>query len=401
MGINYESRSIGSVRPIALSGAQMVGASQLQFSLAWQLHPKSSGTVYTVVNTSIWVSVRCDEQPAAAMLGQADPETAWCDESREGEPFERPLLYRLTLAHDQLLALEESRRGRGLCFILDVCGNTLGPHGFRAMNETIQLAVNASDWSRILKEAGVAEILLVGVHIPSDRSVSGTQAALGLVRKANEHVTGGHYDAAVAECRRAIESIWKLGHLQDDAIAARKGMASGNEQRRMSKRDRELALGEAIKNFCNSAHHVGDDAEPEIFSRSDAALAVAGTAGLISSLIASPDWIKPKSSKGANTPLAQPVKPAEVPIAFNGKAASPAPKPIATDVIPSLAAQVTKVRQHLKAHPNNRPGTLRKLRSALESLFAKRLIEQQLTELIAELIKRKIVVETAGKLSYP
>ncbi|HEY6645017.1 hypothetical protein [Povalibacter sp.] len=65
-----------------------------------------------------------------------------------------------------------------------------------------------------------------------------------------------------------------------------------------------------------------------------------------------------------------------------------------------MAAQVTKVREHLKNNPKNRPGTLKKLRSVLESLFAKKLDSEALDRLEKELIKQKIVTEAAGKLTY-
>jgi len=52
----------------------------------------------------------------------------------------------------------------------------------------------------------------------------------------------------------------------------------------MSKQDRRLALGEALINFSHPAHHVQGDGNAADFTRTDAALAVATTAALISSL---------------------------------------------------------------------------------------------------------------------
>jgi hypothetical protein len=395
MGINYESRQIGNVRATHISGQEIIGASQLCFSLAWTLFPKRSDEVFTVFGTSIWVSVLLEGRSSPVMMGQALPETTWCEESRDGQPYESRVMYRLCLSDDQLLALEEARRGHGLTFVLQVRGNSYGPHGVRSLDDSLQLPVNASDWSRVLKEANAAETLLVGVQLPTSVSVPGTRAALELVSKANEHLTFGHYDAAVAECRRAIESLWKLGNLTEEARAARKRMATMNDQLTMTKRDRELALGEALKNFCHVAHHVGDDATPEIFSRADAALLVAGTAGLVSALIASPDWIKPKA-KGADAALAATPEPLiNVPKA--AKASPPEPSPPES----SLSDQVARVGDHLRNHPSNRPRTLKSLRSALESLFSKKLTAQQLNALVIELLKRKIVAESGNKLSYP
>jgi hypothetical protein len=94
-----------------------------------------------------------------------------------------------------------------------------------------------------------------------------------------------NYSASVAECRRAIDSLWTSAGLTDDAGAAKTlGDVEGAD---IDDQERRLVLGEAIRIFSHSAHHVGSDAEPEVFSRLDAALAVAATAGLISSLASS------------------------------------------------------------------------------------------------------------------
>lgn len=104
-------------------------------------------------------------------------------------------------------------------------------------------------------------------------------------RRAHELLLRGEYDSSVGECRRALESVWKAGKLEEPARNARSALATMEERKSMSKRERQLALGEAVKNFTQPAHHV-DGGDPEIFSRLDAALAVASTAALVSSLAA-------------------------------------------------------------------------------------------------------------------
>src|SRR5262249_14330543 len=155
-------------------------------------------------------------------LGHALPETAWCEESREGGPYERYLLYRLTLPSPQLLALEQLRQGGALRFYFDLRGNCDGPNGLRTINETLLLTASISDWGRVAKALGAGEVLLVGVHLPVKSTNRGAHAAIDLVRKANEHLVFGHYSAAVAECRRAIESLWKSARLEQPAKDARK-----------------------------------------------------------------------------------------------------------------------------------------------------------------------------------
>jgi len=320
------------------------------------------------------------------MLGQALPETAWCEESRDGEPFDRPVMYRLSLTHAQFLALEELRQARGVVFKLDVRGNSYGPDGLRTFDEHLRMAVNISDWVRVLKETNAADILLVGVHVP----IGGegyARAAIDLVRRANDHLAFGHYTAAVAECRRAIESLWKAANLKQEAGEARKRLANMNGQLPMSKRHRELALGEALRIYCHIAHHVGDNAEPEVFGRLDAALAVSTAAALVSSLVKDPDLV---------IPAAPPASATTADVAAHTPSVPGAKKQDGS----SLAAQVVKVREHLTNSPKNRPSTMKKLRSALDSLFGKKLDTESLDRLVEELERRKVVVAVAGKLSY-
>lgn len=80
---SYDGTVVGEVRAVSVGGQRGVGISQLCFSLVWNIHPKRSAT-FSVFGTSIWVSVAREGDANPLMLGQAVPETAWCEESREG-----------------------------------------------------------------------------------------------------------------------------------------------------------------------------------------------------------------------------------------------------------------------------------------------------------------------------
>lgn len=383
MTLNYGNRVIGEIRPDGLHGHAGLGMSQLRFSLSWNIHPRQDH-LFRIFSTSIWVSARPEGESQWHMLGHAMPETAWSDECREGAPFDRLLLYRLTLPDPQLLAVEHARKGRAMWFQLEARGHVHGPDGILSLDSTVTLQVNASDWARVLKEANAVEVLLVGVHLPVAGSDGEAQAPIGLVRKANEHLLQGNYDDAVAQCRRAIESLWKATKLKNHAKDARTRFAKMPEREAMTKLDRELALGEALLNFTHPAHHVNADAEPEVFSRLDAALAVAATAGLVSSLAAVRDRLLPAVAETESKLGAQP----------GHKSAKP--RELVTP-----AERVAHVRMHLAARPANRPGTIKKLRSAMGPWFNNKLDATQIDEVLAELMRQRIVVETAGKLTYP
>lgn len=261
-------------------------------------------------------------------------------------------------------------------------GNCDGPNGVRTINQTVLLTASVGDWVKVAKDLGAEDVLLVGVHLPVKDTNRGARAAIDLVRKANEHLVFGHYSAAVAECRRAIESLWKSAKLEQPARDARKLLSTMNERKSMTKRDRELALGEAVLVFSHTAHHVGADAEAEVFSRVDAALAAAATAGLISSLVSSPEG-PAHGVKKVDSGAAQ--------IAGAG----PSSKELS-----SSPPRIDKAIEHFRKRPANRAKTINGLRSVLDSVFKKKVGEAQLDELIKELITKKVIVETAGKLTY-
>jgi hypothetical protein len=284
MTINYESLQIGDVRAEQVSAAPGLGASLLRFTMIWSMHPRRDQT-YSVFGTYLRVSVGPEGTTESLYLGHALPEVAWSDESRPGIPVERPLMYLLTLHADQLLAVELLRGSRGLRFKIELRGNSYGPHGIRQIDSSLEITVTLSDWIRVLRESNAKDILLVGAQIPRESEQPQISAALQYVRRAYDFLLRGEDSAAVAECRRALESVWKSQGLEQSAGDARKALSANMDVRKaMGKRERQLALGEALRNFTHPAHHVQEDGRPEDFSRADAALAVSVTAGLISAL---------------------------------------------------------------------------------------------------------------------
>jgi hypothetical protein len=393
MSVYFGSNVFGEVRSAGVHGRSGIGVSELAFSLAWSIHPTRS-EVFTVFGTSVWVSVQPEGEGQPVLLGHALPETAWCNETRP-HPSNEQLLYRLVLPSPQLLALEHLRQGRGLLFTLDVRGNSQCSQGVGKFNQTLTMPVTVSDWSRILREANASDILLVGVNLPAADLAPNFTAAIEIVRKANRHLTEGNYSVSVAECRLALESLWKAANLETRAVSARQQFAKGADRKNMVKRDRALALGEAIRHFCHNAHHVGVNAVPEDFGRLEAALVVGATAALISSLVTVPDLVEPSIPQAAPFVLAKFVSLPPI-LTSTPKQTKAAPTPI-----DEKAARLLKAKAHLKKNAKNRPATMATLRSAIASLFANKLSAAEVEELISELKRTKSIEEKAKKLSYP
>jgi hypothetical protein len=194
----------------------------------------------------------------------------------------------------------------------------------------------------------------------------------------------GHYSAAVADCRLAIESIWKAAKLREKATDSRKLLANMGQQMTMTKRQRELALGEALRIFCHTAHHVGDDAAPEEFGRVDAALAVGTTAALVSTFASDPDLVT-----GGHTVI-------------KAKAKTKTGQGDGTKSQES-SGQVDRVAlaiAHLRNRPSNRPASITALRRLLDTLFRKKLPGEQLDEVVAELTSRGLIRLNGKRLEY-
>lgn len=382
MSIHYESVVFGDIRAAGMHGRAGVGLSELLFSLEWTIH-STREEVLQVFGTSAWIYVQPFGTDQLLFLGHANPESAWCSETRN-HPTNTTLFYRLLLPHPQMLAVEELRHGRELVFTLDVRGNSLGPRGVRLFDQKLTHRVTPSDWVRILRDASVADVLLVGIHVPDARVDGILKSPIDLIRRANEHLTLGHYSSAVADCRLAIESLWKGANLTEGAREARKLLAKMDLQMTMSKRDRELALGEALRIYCHRAHHVGQDAAPEDFGRVDAALAVGTTAALISSLASDPGLASSIETKAKSV-----VELKKIGVAT--------PKEAGTK---DKVERVALVLEHLTKRPSNRPSSITALRSLLESLFRGKLPNAELDTLVAELKSRGVIRLNGKKLEY-
>jgi hypothetical protein len=233
------------------------------------------------------------------------------------------------------------------------------------------------------------------VHLPAAELSPNFAAAIEIVRKANRHLTEGNYSVSVAECRLALESLWKAANLESRAVSARQQFSKGADRKNMGKRDRALALGEALRHFCHNAHHVGANAVPEDFGRLDAALVVGATAALISSLVTVPDLVEasvPQPATFAPAPAAPPTP---------TKATTPKQPRAAPNPPGEKTARLLKAKAHFKKNSKNRPSTLAALRSVIASLFANRLSAEEIDEVIVELKRTKTIEEKAKKLSYP
>lgn len=284
--MSYQSAECARVKAGPISGSPAIGGSEIRFTLEWTVHQRPLPPV-VVGHTFAWVSVGTEVNGEFLALGRADPQTALCMESPTHPAREMGVMYRLQLPTPRLLALEQLRQGRELIFRIEVHGICSGEYGPRSLDETLTRRVNASEWADILKQAGFADVVLVGIHLSMSEGITSGATALSAAKQAHAQLQNGNYTAAVAECRAAIESLWQELRIEDVANAARQNLARRDSREAMVKIDRCMAIGEALRAYCHKAIHPTDGLREE-FGRSDAAMMVAATIGVIACIAEDP-----------------------------------------------------------------------------------------------------------------
>ncbi|KUY77645.1 hypothetical protein WI25_06035 [Burkholderia cepacia] len=152
-------------------------------------------------------------------------------------------------------------------------------YGQQVLSDEIAIRINLSDWARILNELGYSDVIVLGVHLPTLKESTHVRSAIELLHSANRHLTNGEYDAVVARCRQAIESVQAI--LGEDS-ATKMAMSLYPKQKAvMSTFQRELMIREAVRNYAHPAHHVDENGAIEIYGRSDATFLLTMAAAVV------------------------------------------------------------------------------------------------------------------------
>lgn len=274
VAITWNSRIIADVTFRGVHGSQAAGAYLLRLSVGFAVaNWPQDELMPAVLLTSAAMQVEHVDQ--ALLLGHARPETP--------VPFKvgihsQPItiLYELLLTPSALEAVERLRGGGPIQFRLKIQAHlTRGDEAFAA-NDDVQCSVSQSDWIAVLEQMGYRKTLLLELPIPQGDEGSVPQRHLETARS---HMLRGHYEDAVASCRKALEG-WTTQRAEVDAVK------KARETKRTASRsltlfDRELLLRDAATNFADLAHHADEVASAESYGREDAAMIVAITAAIL------------------------------------------------------------------------------------------------------------------------
>lgn len=283
LGLTYNSRTIADVQVRQVTGNPGIGFYQIRFSVEISRMAWAAEEVRGIHLAEMRARVMVGTKPGdVTILGMAHPETSillqpslYSDKSH--------VLFDLDLTPQQLFELEKLRGGGDLHFELQILAQTFGPNGVYPVREVISKTVTLSDWRNVLGMIGYADILVMGFEIPTGKNGLAASAAAQSLRQAQEDLLRGRYDAVVSQCRLAIEGIQIAFNDVSASGSSAAKYANGKERKLMTKQERTLFIGEAIRHFAHLAHHPNSDGSQETFGRADAQAILACTVAFIDS----------------------------------------------------------------------------------------------------------------------
>jgi hypothetical protein len=272
---------VADLRIADVNGVPAIGFNRLQFSLEINIHATRGRTVEMGSLTGF---VYAGTSPAGALkpLGIAVAETNWFASTAD-DPRRQFLSLYLDLSGEQLAALERVRGGGSLTFQFDVRMLVRSiERNVQLGFETLRFEANLSVWSKVLKQLGYLELLLLSVELPIDDVPAELRNAVSQVRAAHEDLIAGRYDSTVGRCRIAMDAIDAVVKPESTLGQTIQSLSANRETLTgMTKRARGDLVRMVLRHYTHLAHHVDSGGGPESFSRHDALFILTATAGVI------------------------------------------------------------------------------------------------------------------------
>jgi hypothetical protein len=270
--MNYNNLVVSNDRIDRLHGQPALAGYRLRIGI--EFSPTSGSPQHVGVEiVNLRAVVRC-KGPATPQLhvGTALPELPV---RLRCTPYSTPstVLFELDLSPAQLAAMERARAGGELTFEVALIAEGVSGEDRIPSCEELRHTSNMSEWARVLKEIGFAEMIVFGIPVPQGVNTGALKAASERLSRAHDDYVHGRWEEVVAKCRLVIEAVWAAQGLQESAASAVKKY-TGGDRKRMTRAERALFIQEALRHFAHPAHHVEDDDSGEGFSDTDAAFAL-------------------------------------------------------------------------------------------------------------------------------
>ncbi len=283
--ITYNSTFVTEIETRAITGQSGIGFYRLLFRVdintaAW----KDTVAIFKEIRGQIHLRVEGTTAPYLHLLGTAYPEQVLIVNTRPTAIRSQANFY-IDLDAAQIEIMENLRKGGDLWFTLTISGVVDGPHGPHEATDrsVVPLHVNQKTWIDVLKQMGYGQFVLFEIPIPSPEASKELGQALTSLENAREHFWRGHYDEAIANCRKALEEL--TNGLGDQAeLKKSKDSYCGTRELREDTpiESRFLFIREAVRNITHLAVHAGQSANGAAFDRKDATFVISATAIILS-----------------------------------------------------------------------------------------------------------------------
>lgn len=270
--MNYDNLIVSNDSFDSLHGQPALAGYRLRLGIGFNATNGSPQHVGVEI-VNLRAAVRC-KGPATPYLhvGTALPETP-VHLRCVSNSSPNTVLFELDLSPLQLAAMERARAGGELSFSIILIGEGVRGEDRVACRQELTHTSNLSEWGRVLKEIGFADMIVFGIPVPQGVNSDRLKAAAERLSRAHDDYVHGRWEEVVAKCRLVIEAIWAAQGLQESAVNAVKKYTS-TERRKMTRAERAMFIQEALRHFAHPAHHVEDDGRSDGFSDTDAAFAL-------------------------------------------------------------------------------------------------------------------------------
>ena len=281
--ISYSGYSLADLRLMTLSGRSGLGFSRIGFTCEFSFPAsKQPDTRIQELSGTAWVRSSTGTE---MLLGQVFQESPVVLDSKV-VAWSTQVMFCLDLEPHQVEAIEDLRNGGDLWFRMTIAGiaQTASSGQAQVVHDSgLSLTANQRTWTDVLAAAGYGRFLLFEVPFPLQGTNSEHTQAVSHLEKAKSHFAIGHYDEAVAGCRKALDSLTAgLGDAEEIKRAKDSYFSAREIREDMPIDSRALFLREAVKHFAHPAAHGDVAGKQEHYDRHDARLMMSMTAATMS-----------------------------------------------------------------------------------------------------------------------
>lgn len=287
MALDVGGRIIADVRCQGVGLRPNVGSYELAFHLMVDIFPAESELEASVQASIIGaqVSVAKDRAKHSTSIGFARPHGPFEIVPKSHSTRNAPGLH-LRLQPSEIAALESLRESGDLTFRLQMIGTGRAGQHVHQVDEDISVPVARSDWIEKLRDAGARNVMLLEVPLPLENASEEWQGVVGGLQRAEEQYFNGDYASCVGSCRLVMEELGNqslLGQGWNGEALPR----LTSDRKKMTKREREVALWAAAKHYADQAHHSGSKGGESEYFRSEAQFTLALAAAAVARVRAS------------------------------------------------------------------------------------------------------------------